>query len=60
MNSKWLGVAALVASGLITAASFLEAISPKYAVYALAVSAAISAFTEKLTSKKEDSGESNF
>ncbi len=54
MNSKWLGVAAFIASGLVTVGSFLDAINPKYAVYALAVSAAISAFTEKLTGKKED------
>lgn len=47
--SRILGILALVATVLTTAASLLNSIAPKYAIYALASAAAISAFTEKVT-----------
>lgn len=48
-SSRIFGILALIVSVLTTAATLLDQIAPKYAVYALAAAAAISAFTEKVT-----------
>jgi hypothetical protein len=54
--SRILGILALIATALTTVASLLNAIAPKYAVYALATAAAISAFTEKVTKPASTDG----
>lgn len=49
MNSKFLGILALVAAGLSALAGLLDGINPKYALIVAAVGAAVAAFTEKIT-----------
>lgn len=46
--SRIFGILALLASALTTAASFLGAIKPQWAIYAVAIAGAINAFTERV------------
>ena len=55
-TSRILGVLALIATALTTLGSLLNTIAPKYAIYALAVSAAISAFTGRVQGHPADEG----
>ena len=54
MDSKIIGILALVASGLSALAGLLEAVNPKYALIVAAVAGAVAAFTEKLTSSAKE------
>ena len=52
--SRIIGILAFIATALTTVASVLETIAPKYAVWALAISAAISAFTGRIQGAKPE------
>lgn len=50
--SRIIGILTFIATGLTFAATYLGQINPDYAVYALAVAAAISAFTGRIQGRK--------
>lgn len=51
MLSKVVGIASLLVTLLTAGGTFIEAVAPKYAVWAVIASATISAFTRAVTEK---------
>lgn len=51
--SRLFGILSFIATALTFGATFLGQIDPQYAVYALAASAAINAFTESVQGQSE-------
>lgn len=51
--SNVIGILALAASAAATIAGFLDGVNPKLALIVAGVGAAIAAFTDKITGKKE-------